>query len=55
MMDCINCEHNYKPPCCEPKCNKMCDGGDCFKQRSTPYKCCVDCGEEDCEVKRIWT
>ena len=31
MADCRKCKHNYKPPTCEPKCNRMCDGESDFE------------------------
>lgn len=31
MADCSKCKHNYKPPTCEPKCNRMCDGESDFE------------------------
>lgn len=31
MADCKKCKHNYKPPTCEPKCNRMCDGESDFE------------------------
>lgn len=31
MADCKKCKHNHKPPTCEPKCNRMCDGESDFE------------------------
>ena len=38
MADCRKCKHNYKPPTCEPKCNRMCDGESDFKPKTNADK-----------------
>ena len=38
MADCRKCKHNYKPPTCEPKCNRLCDGESDFKPKTNADK-----------------
>ena len=38
MVDCRKCRHNYKPPTCEPKCNRLCDGESDFKPKTNADK-----------------
>ena len=38
MADCRKCRHNYKPPTCEPKCNRLCDGESDFKPKTNADK-----------------
>ena len=35
---CKVCEHNFKPPCCEPKCNEMCVNYDHFSRIYKGYE-----------------
>lgn len=38
MVDCRKCRHNYKPPTCEPKCNRLCDGESDFEPKTNADK-----------------
>ena len=57
MADCRKCKHNYKPPTCEPKCNRMCDGESDFEPVTNAMRIRSMTDEELAEFirKTIWS
>lgn len=55
MADCRKCKHNYKPPTCEPKCNRMCDGESDFEPITNAMRIRAMSDEELAELFTIWS